>query len=57
MKKTAIITSIFIILVLILTAAGISGQNPVQAQSGSHLDKKGVTRAGIASSPYFPFIW
>jgi uncharacterized protein YdeI (BOF family) len=41
MKKTAIITSIFLFLVLILTAAGISGQNPVQAQSGSHLDKKG----------------
>jgi hypothetical protein len=38
MKKSALVTNVFIILVLFLTAVGISGQNPVQAQSGDDVD-------------------
>jgi len=38
MKKSMIITNVFIVLVLILTAIGLSGQGPVQAQSGDDAD-------------------
>lgn len=38
MKKSALVTNLFIVLVLILTAAGLSGQNPVFAQSGDGVE-------------------
>ena len=38
MKKSTLFTNLFIVLVLILTAFGISGQNPVQAQGEDDVD-------------------
>ena len=38
MKKSAIVTNVFIVIVLILTAAGLSGQNPALAQSGDDVE-------------------
>lgn len=38
MKKSTLVTNVFIIFVLILTAFGISGQNPVQAQGEDDID-------------------
>ena len=38
MKKSALVTNLFIVLALILTAFGISGQNPVQAQGEGEAD-------------------
>ena len=38
MKKSALVTNVFIVIVLILTAAGLSGQNPALAQSGDDVE-------------------
>jgi hypothetical protein len=38
MKKSAFVTNLFIVFVFILTAAGISGQSPVFAQSDDEVD-------------------
>ncbi len=57
MKKITLITSVFLVLVFILTAVGISGYNPVLAQFGSTVDGEGQMSIGIASSVDFPFIW
>ncbi len=57
MKKITLITSVFLVLVFILTAVGISGYNPVLAQFGSTVYGEGQMSIGIASSVYFPFIW
>jgi hypothetical protein len=38
MKKSALVTNLFIVLVLILTAAGLSGQSPALAQEGDDVE-------------------
>ena len=38
MKKSTLVANLFIVLVLILTAFGVSGQSPVQAQGEDDVD-------------------
>ncbi|MCJ7536533.1 MAG: hypothetical protein MUO57_13465, partial [Anaerolineales bacterium] len=54
MKTSSLLTNLFIIIALILTAVGISGQNPVLAQSGDDIDLQAADASMPPPTDVFP---
>ena len=54
MKKSTILSNVFIVLVLILTAAGLSGQDSVLAQSGDDVELQAADASMPPPTDVFP---